>query len=499
MSTHAMSTHALSTYATSTRATSSTNPAHLSTVIVLGGSVAGLLAAAASARHTTRVVVVERDELPPWPGPRPGAPQTLHTHGLLASGREAMEHLLPGLTDDLVAQGALTGDIGTNGIWHVGGHRVAQVAAGGEGLLVSRALLEAYLRVRVRGLPNVTVLDRTDVRGLLSDRPGAVNGVLLADRDDPTAPEEFLDADLVVDATGRPGRAQRWFAAHGWLVPDEERVVVGIRYVTVHVPHQEGKLDDARAVISAATPSTPRSAAALRQEDGTWTVTVAGYVEDEPPLDPAGLRAYAATVVAPEIAALLDRELLGQPLPYRFPHSVRRRVDRTDLPEGYAVLGDALCSLNPVFGQGMSVAAMQAVTLGEALAGTGPAGLESALRTFHQEAVAAADRAWTLVAGSDLQIAGVHGTVPRGHKAISAWVARVQAAAAYDPVVARALIRVTSLLDPPESLMRPRMVLRVLTRSTVKAGAIDSAVAMSSASGESRVGPPPGRSARPDR
>lgn len=447
----------------STHATLSTNPAHLSTVVVLGGSIAGLLAASASARHTTRVVVVERDELPGHPGPRAGTPQTPHTHGLLASGREAMERLLPGLTDDLVMQGALTGDVGTDSIWHVGGHRVAQVEAGGDGLLVSRALLEAYLRVRVRALPNVTVLDRTDVRGLLSDRPGVVTGVLLADRDDLTAPEEFLNADLVVDATGRPGRAQRWFLAHDWPVPDEERVVVGIRYVTVHVPHREGELDDVRAIISAATPSIPRSAAALRQEEGTWTVTVAGYVEDEPPRDAEGLRAYASTVVAPEIASLLDRDFLDEPLPYRFPHSLRRAVDRADLPEGYAVLGDAICSLNPVFGQGMSVAAMQAVALGEALAGTGPAGLGSALRGYHPVVVAAADRAWTLVAGSDLQIAGVEGLAPRGHKAISAWVARVQAAAAHDPVVARALIRVTSLLDPPQTLMRPGMILRVLT------------------------------------
>lgn len=440
----------------------SPDPAHLSTVVVLGGSVAGLLAAAASARHTDRVVVVERDELPTRPGARPGTPQTLHTHGILASGREAMEQLLPGLTADLVAQGALTGDVGTDGIWHLGGHRVARVAAGGAGLLVSRVLLEGYLRARVRGLHNVMVLDSTDIRELVADRPGVVTGVLLADRGDPTAPEEFLDADLVVDATGRPGRARRWFAGHGWSVPEEERVVVGIRYVTVHVPHREGDLDGARVVISGATPTCSRSAAALRQENGTWTVTVAGYLDDEPPLDAAGLRGYAATVVAPEVADLLDRELVDEPLAYRFPHSVRRHVNRAHLPEGYAVLGDAICSLNPVFGQGMSVAALQAVALGDALAGAGSAGVTTSLRTYHRDAVALAAGAWSMVAGSDLQITGVEGRKPAGHTAIAAWVARVQTAAAHDPVVARALIRVTSLLDPPESLMRPRMMLRVL-------------------------------------
>src|SRR5690606_16363699 len=135
------------------------------------GSVAGLLAAAAVAPHARRVVVVERDELPDQPGPRPGTPQAVHTHGLLASGRAAMEELLPGLTADLVLQGALSGDVGGRNAWYLGGYRVLPVQAGAEGMLVSRLLLEAYLRARVRDVPNVRVLDRTDVRGLLAGGP----------------------------------------------------------------------------------------------------------------------------------------------------------------------------------------------------------------------------------------------------------------------------------------------------------------------------------------
>lgn len=441
-------------------------PSHtpgLDTVVVLGGSIAGLLAAAASAAHARRVVVIERDPLSAHPARRPGTPQSVHVHGLLASGRAAMEQLVPGLTEDLVAQGALTGDIGTSGPWWIGGRRVLSTPVGAEGLLVSRHLLEAYLRARVRDLPSVTVLDGTDVQALVSGRPGAVTGVLVQDRTDPTAAPEDLDADLVVDATGRPGRASRWFADLGWTPPEEERVAIGVRYRTARVRHRDGDLDDARVVISAATPATPRAGAALRQEDGTWVVTVAGYLEHEPSADPDGLRAFAAGLVAPEIGVLLDREPLDAPVAYRFPHGVRRRLEEVDLPQRYAVLGDAISSVNPIFGQGMSVAALQAVALEKVLASVGaPEEVTARLPGYHRAAAECADRAWTLAVGADLQIAGVTGRRPRGHAAVSAYVRRAQRAAERDPVVARALMRVTALLDPPQALLRPEVAARVL-------------------------------------
>lgn len=433
------------------------------TVVVVGGSIAGLLAAAAVAPHTEQVVLLERDALPEHPGSRPGTPQAAHIHGLLASGRAAMERLLPGLTEDLVAHGALTGDIGDSGPWWLGGHRLVATQVGALRLLVSRPRLEAYLRARVRDLPNVTVRERTDVRGLVSSRPRTVTGVLTRDLDDPAAAPRSLTADLVVDATGRPGRAARWFADHGWDTPAEERVVIGVRYRTVHVEHREGDLGGARIVISAATPGAPRGGAALRQEDGTWVVTVAGYLEEEPPDDLEGLRAYAAGLVAPEIGALLDRELLDSPLPYRFAHGVRRKVEDVALPQGYAVLGDAICSFNPIFGQGMSVAALQAVALGEALASVdGADRLTAALGRYHRAATHYVDQAWALAVGADLQIPGVQGQRPRGAAAVAAYVGRAQRVAEHDPVVAQAMIRVTALLDPPQALMRPRVLSHVL-------------------------------------
>jgi 2-polyprenyl-6-methoxyphenol hydroxylase-like FAD-dependent oxidoreductase len=242
---------------------------------------------------------------------------------------------------------------------------------------------------------------------------------------------------------------------------------VGVRYRTVHVRHQDGDLDGALVVISAATPRVPRAGAALRQEDGTWIVTLAGYLEEQPPDDADGLRRFASTVVAPEIGALLDRDLVDAPVGYRFPHAVRRRVEDVTLPQGYAVLGDAISSFNPIFGQGISVAALQAVALGDALgSAAADGGTERVLRRYHQEATRYVDHAWAIATGADLQIPGVVGHRPRGHAAVAAYMRRVQRVAERDPAVAREMIRVAALLDPPPALMRPKVASHVLRAGT---------------------------------
>lgn len=181
--------------------------------------------------------------------------------------------------------------------------------------------------------------------------------------------------------------------------------------------------------------------------------------------------------MAPEIAELLDsRELLHRPVPYRFPHCVRRRIEAVQLPQGYAVLGDAICSFDPAWGQGMSVAALEAVALNECLLELTTSGgdLGRALARYHRTAVHVVDRAWTIVMGEVFQYEGVVGAKPRGHGIAAAYLHRVKRVAASDPYVASAMARVFSLLDPPQSLIRPSVSLRVLlivpARTTLRQG-----------------------------
>ncbi|MGE3289120.1 MAG: NAD(P)/FAD-dependent oxidoreductase [Pseudonocardia sp.] len=427
--------------------------------VVVGGGMAGLLAAAAAAAHGDRVTVLEHDELPAGPQARPGTPQAVHTHGLLASGRLAIEELLPGLTGDLVAAGALAGgDAGRAGRWWIGGGLIADCDLGLSGVVISRLALEHAVRERVgKVLPTVEIRSGVDVVGLLGDAE-RVTGVVARDRGAGSAARQ-IEAELVIDASGRSGRAMKWLPAIGAAAPREERVQVGVRYATVHVEATAADLDGRVVVVCAATPEVPRGGVAIRQEDGTWILTLFSYGDTSVPADTDGLRQFAATLVSPDLAALLgDRDPLHAPLPYRFPDCRRRRIEEIVLPSGYAPIGDAVASFDPTFGQGMSVAALQALALRDALAG-GPEGMR---RAYVRRATGIVDCAWTIVVGAVVQLPGVSGPAPAGHAAISRYVRRLQRVARQDPHVAGALMRATYLVDPPRALMRPAVAIRVL-------------------------------------
>jgi 2-polyprenyl-6-methoxyphenol hydroxylase-like FAD-dependent oxidoreductase len=431
------------------------------TAVVIGGSMAGLLAAAALSPTMDRVVVVERDTLPAGPELRRGTPQAWHAHGVLAAGRDAMESLLPGLTHQLIERGATSeGDIGSNTRWWIGGGLLAPTEVGSNGVAVSRVVLEATVRERVRALPNVVISDAVDVLGLLvSGR--RLTGVRVLGRED-GAVAEGIAADLVVDATGRSGRAATWLHDLGYVAPAEEEVHVGIRYASGRFPARPGDNGGLSVIVQSATPSSPRGAAAIREDDGTWVVLLYGYLDDAPPIDLDGFRAFARSLVSIDVAPLVaDRDPLGRIRPYHFPASRRRRFERlARLPEGYVAIGDAICSFNPAFGQGMSVAALEALALRGEVAG----GLMGVGQRFHRRAASIVDGAWDVVVGADLQISGVRGSRPPGHTLISRYVHRAQLVARHDPVVATRVLRITNLLAPPASLLAPRIAWRVLRR-----------------------------------
>ena len=246
------------------------------TIVVIGGGIAGLLTAAACAPHADRVVVVERDALPDRPGPRPGTPQALHAHGLLASGRLAMESLVPGLTAELVAAGAISrGDIGSNARWWIGGGLIADCELGVTGVAVSRALLEAMLRQRVRLMANVEIRDATEVTGLASmTRQHRVTGVWVSRRrtEGPGAEACLLAADLVVDASGRASQAAAWFEMQGWPVPREDRITVGVRYATTHIAAEPDDLEGRVVCVRRRRrpPPGPARPSGRRTAPGSW-------------------------------------------------------------------------------------------------------------------------------------------------------------------------------------------------------------------------------------
>jgi len=315
----------------------------------------------------------------------------------------------------------------------------------------------------VLALAPVRALGGIEVQGLMTD-PRAphdapvVTGLRWRAPADADPTVRVLRAALVVDASGRASRLPRWLTEIGSPVPAETQVQVNIRYATAYLKRAPHHAPGLEAVVVAATAEQPRPAVLLAQEHGRWVVTLGGYGDDAPPLDRAGFLARAEQA-APELAAVLrEAEFLCEPFGYRFPHSQRRHYEGLkSFPAGLLALGDSIASFNPVFGQGMSVAAGQALVLQQALAGP-PATLA---RRYFRAAARVTDIAWQTAVGADLAIPSVQGERPLAVRLINAYVSRVFEAAQTDATVAVAFQRVSHLLAAPPSLMTPAMLWRV--------------------------------------
>ena len=453
--------------------------------IVLGASIAGLLTARVLCEHFAEVVLLERDELPDRPAPRKGTPHAVHPHGLLARGREILERLFPGFSDALIEQGAIAGDVATDAAIDANGRRFAQGDSGLMGLAVSRLAIEAELRRRVRVLPGTRLVTDVDVLAPVHDSSGGrVTAVRYRSRAG-ARDEHLLAAGLVVDCTGRGSHSPVWLREWGYEQVSEERVVIGLCYTSAYFRRDAGVRPPLAAIIGTATPHLPRPYALIAQEpdengNARWVAAVGGYAGDhvEPTLDAMWHRACA--VGANEIASLVQRgEPIGPVIRYGFPHSQRRRYERLQrFPRGYLLLGDALASFNPIYGQGMTAAASQAIALEVALAG----GEDGLARRFFRAAAKVFDAPWQLAVGSDLALPTVPGPRPLATRVVNAYIARLQRAAVHDPQVSVAFIRVIHLVAAPISLFAPRVLLRVMLRGGRRM--------------EANVAPPPGQRVR---
>ncbi|HSF97718.1 MAG TPA: hypothetical protein VLA55_03405 [Ornithinibacter sp.] len=426
--------------------------------VVLGGSIAGLLAARVLADDFAEVLVIDRDPLGPDPAPRRGTPQARHLHGLLARGHQVLEELFPGLTAELVAGGAPVGDMLGSTRLTFGGHRFRQAPCGLTALCVSRPTLEWAIRRRVVALPAVRMLPERDVVGLTASRDNhRIVGARVIGRADGSA-EEQLPADIVVDATGRGSRLPIWLESLGYPAPQQEKIRIGVGYASRHYRVRPETLGNDLVAISAPIPGRPRGGGLSLIEDGSCLVTLMGVLGDHPPTDPEGFARFAADLAQPDIHDILrEAQPLDEPVAYRYPSSVRNRYDRlTRFPEGLAVLGDAVCTLNPIYGQGMTVAALEAAALSPYLA-------DGQTRDHRLEVGRISGVAWAMALGADLSFPEVQGTRTPATRFLGRYVRRLQKGAEHDAHLGQAFLRVTSMVDPPSALLRPSVVMRVLT------------------------------------
>ena len=432
--------------------------------VVLGASMAGLVTARSLADFFDTVTVVERDPLPdtlPDQGTaRRGVPQGRHLHGLLARGALVLEELFPGVVDELVRDGAhyLDGRDLSQLHYNLGGHRVVNTGSASSftAYLVTRPFLEDHVRGQVRNIPNVTLLDEHDIVALTStpDRR-RVTGARVVNRR--TGEDTTLSADLVVDATGRGARTPFWLDSMGYGRPLEDHVVVHVTYASQVLRMAPDALHELGCVVGF-VPGRPRGMGMLHCEDNTWVFTVMGIAGHEPPCDFAGMCEFVADCApAHMLAAVRAAEPVGEPARHRMPSSQWRRYDKMrHFPEGLLVTGDAVCSFNPIYGQGMTVAALEALALRDCLS----RGTKDLARRYFHAAAAIIRQAWQLSTTPDLSLPEIDGTPPLVARLLNRYVDRVLTASEYDTVAIDQFYRVTSLIDPATRLMRPAIMWR---------------------------------------
>jgi 2-polyprenyl-6-methoxyphenol hydroxylase-like FAD-dependent oxidoreductase len=434
--------------------------------IVIGGSMAGLMAARVLSDHFAHVTLIERDTFTEGAEPRKGVPQGKQAHGLLSGGQQVMEELFPGLTNDLVAEGATVLDVVNEVRWYQpGGYRL-RYDSGLQGISMSRPLLEAGIRRRVLAIANVEVIDGCEVTGLNASADRAsVTGITFRRRGEGN-PEETRTAELVVDAGGRGSHAPAWLEALGYERPEEEKITVGVGYTSRLYRRRPGDLPGAKVAVCQPTPPhETRIAVLLPIEGDRWIATCAGWLGDHAPADDEGFLAFARSLPAPDIYNVIkNAEPLGDYTTHKFPANLRRRYEHLKrLPEGYVVVGDALCSFNPTYGQGMSSAALAVQALSGCLRET--SNLQGLPGRFYRRAAKVIDTPWQMAAGGDFAYPQVTGKKAPGTDLINRYMGRVFAAATSDRAVCQKLVEVANLLAPPTALFAPRIIFGVIRAS----------------------------------
>ncbi|MCE7986626.1 MAG: FAD-binding monooxygenase [Caldilinea sp. CFX5] len=425
--------------------------------VVIGGSIAGLLAARVLSEHFAQVTIVERDQLPEGAEPRKGTPQSRHGHGLLAAGCQIMERLLPGFGDELVANGALPCDVIGDARWYQRGGYKAKFKSGLQGILVSRPLIEMVIRRRVLALPNVRLQEAGVQELVASADHSRVTGVRLADG-------TSVLADFVVDASGRGSRAPVWLEALGYAKPVEERINIGVGYATQIFRRRPADLNgDLAAFITPTAPEQTRVGFMVPMEGDRWIISVGGWLGDHPPTDAAGWIEFARTLSAPDIYEVVkNAEPLSDIVVHKIPANIRRRYEQLRRsPAGFVVMGDALCAFNPVYGQGMTVAALEVQALEELL--QTDANLNNLHRRFFARVAKIVDVPWSMATGEDFRYPTIAGKRPAGTALLHRFLDRVHFVARYDAVVCRTFFDVANMLKPPTALFAPKMLWRVLT------------------------------------
>jgi 2-polyprenyl-6-methoxyphenol hydroxylase-like FAD-dependent oxidoreductase len=436
---------------------------------------AGLAAARVLAPRFARVTLYERDPVPE-PGPRKGIPQGHHGHILLKAGELALDALFPGLAAELAARGAHRVNFGLDVRWtHHGSWRVRYDSPQLVILMQSRPFLEAVVRERLAGFGNIAFRYGTAVTGLEIEDGRAMairtrSAGTEVNTEAGTEGEETVEpADLIVDATGRGSQLPRVLAAQGYGTPREDRLAVDLTYASRIYRIPAGPQRDWRALLDYHTPPVEtRAGLVFPLEEDRWVVTLAGCRGDAPPCDEAGWLDFARSLPEPTLyEAIRDAEPLSEIRAFHFPHSRWTRFEKLGrFPAGLLPLGDTVCSFDPVYGQGMSVAALEAQALGAYL-DRDPRAADP--RPFLRKLARIVSGPWLLTSSEDLRYPELADQRPFWMPLLQRYTKQVFRLSATRAADYDRLLRVLHLVASPALLFHPGTMLGVAARVVASA------------------------------
>jgi 2-polyprenyl-6-methoxyphenol hydroxylase-like FAD-dependent oxidoreductase len=438
--------------------------------VVIGGSIAGLLAARVLSDYFDRVAVVERDAIPRMPQPRKGVPHGHHVHTIFGGGVNVIERLFPGLFEELVAEGAIVCDTAKDLCWYHQGVWKLRTPSDLTSYWQTRPFLEAHIRRRTQADRDIHFLEACEVMKLLSNPERTrIVGVEVQHRGQGGRTEQ-LPADLVVDAAGRGSRTPHWLQSLGHDRPEESTVEVHIGYASrLYERPEQGRRDWQILAVYGTPPNHTRTGYLFPVEGGRWLATAVGFFQDYPPDDEAGFLEFARAMEMPDFyEAIKDAKPLTPIVTFRFPAHRWRHYERLARPPGgLLVLGDAFCSFNPVYGQGMSTCALQVDLLDRMLrqCGTGAKVPADFAKQFFQRVAKIVANPWLLATTSDFLYPQTGGRRPFGTKLLRWYITRVFELCAWDKSVLLCFYRVLNFLDEPTVLFRPSMIFHVLMGS----------------------------------
>jgi 2-polyprenyl-6-methoxyphenol hydroxylase-like FAD-dependent oxidoreductase len=435
--------------------------------VVIGAGMAGLTAAGALADHFYHVVVVERDALPSEAAHRAGTPQGRHVHGLLFSGQRALSELFPGFEQDLARAGAVPLRAGLDlRVERPGYDPFPQRDLGWSGYAASRAAIERAVRRRLEARPNIKLRERCRVHEVLAaSNGGAVTGVRHANANGAT---ETITADLVVDASGRGAPTLGLLRSIDRPLPKETKIGIDVGYATCIFSIPDDASTEWKGVMTfPQVPQSSRGCLLLPIEGNRWMVTIGGRHGEAPTGDADGFLTYAKELRTPTVYnAIRNAKRLDGVARYVFPESVWRHFERLDsFPRGLLPIGDAICCFNPVYGQGMSVAALEACLLKRLLERSGDTSdpISKLAPTFFEEMQTLLETPWS-VAMLDFAFPETRGQRPADFETTLKFGIALTRLAAEDPAVHKLTLEVQHLLKPRTVYRDPDLVRRVFAK-----------------------------------